>query len=171
MTEYEKQLLDLYCGGEIALEKFQLVFPIELETSSENLFEAVKLISATKDAGRVDRLITLIFTFDDLDIHVEALNNLLVTPHHFFHQAIAKSLQNIASPTTVPFVKQVLEMGFDFLEYTCSESETIGKWLSWVLYRIGTPEAIAVIKEYTESEDEGLAEAMQYRLAKVEASN
>ena len=169
MTEYEKQVLDLYCSNEISLEKFRAVFPIDLEANAVACETAAVVVIATGDANKLDRFVTLLFSFEDLALHVHVLNVLLVTPHHFYHQAVAKALQSIASPTTVPYVKKVLEKGFEFLAYTFSESEVIGKWLSWLLYAIGTPEAISVMREYAESEDEGLAAAMQYRLAKVEA--
>ena len=71
------------------------------------------------------------------------------------------------SPKTVPFVSKVLESNFDFLEYTYSDSDAIAKWFSWLLYSIGTAEAIDLMKEYSNSNEEGIKNEMLYRLKKI----
>jgi hypothetical protein len=68
-------------------------------------------------------------------------------------------------------VRKVLENNFDYLQYTCSESSTIAKWFSWLLYSIGTKEAIELMREYSNSEDEGIANEMRYRLKKMNVQN
>ncbi len=97
----------------------------------------------------------------------DILNKLLLNPNHKSHQYVARLLQTIASPTSVPYVKKVLESGFDYLDYTCSESGVIAKWFSWILASIGTDEAIALMKEYSMSDDEGIRDEMLYRLNKI----
>jgi HEAT repeat protein len=100
--------------------------------------------------------------------NVALLNELLITPGHTQHQLIAKILQDVKSPSTVPFVRKALESNFDYLEYTCSDSEAIAKWFSWLLLSIGTEDAVNLIKEYTQSTDEGIRKEMIYRLSKME---
>ena len=96
------------------------------------------------------------------------LNDPVINPNHRSHQVISKNLQDIApSPTTVPFVRKALETNFDYLEYTGSDSDAIAKWFSWLLYSIGTDEAINLMKEYSNSPHEGIANEMRYRLNKV----
>ena len=102
------------------------------------------------------------------DSTITLLNELLVTPGHEEHQQIAKLLQNIKSPSTIPFVRKALESNFDYLEYTCSDSNAIAKWFSWLLFSIGTEDAINLIKEYTQSTDKGIRKEMIYRLSQIE---
>lgn len=102
--------------------------------------------------------------------NVDILNELLLVQFHHHHQAITKALQDIKSPSSIPFIKKVLESNFDYLEYTCSESDAIAKWFSWALYCIGTQEAIDLMKEYANSEDEGIREEMRYRLNKLDSA-
>ena len=102
------------------------------------------------------------------DSTITLLNELLVSPGHEEHQQVAKLLQNIKSPSTIPFVRKALESNFDYLEYTCSDSNAIAKWFSWLLFSIGTEDAINLIKEYTKSTDKGIRKEMIYRLSKVE---
>lgn len=52
--------------------------------------------------------------FNESDVAV--LNELLITPGHQRHQEIAKLLQDLKSPSTVPFVRKALESNFDYLE-------------------------------------------------------
>lgn len=99
--------------------------------------------------------------------YTELLNELLITPNHYNHQEIAKTLQEIKSPTTIPFVKKALETNFEYLDYTCSDSDVIAKWFSWILYSIGNNDAITLIEEYTNSLDEGISNEMKYRLNKI----
>lgn len=74
------------------------------------------------------------------------------------------------SQTTVPFVRKVLESNFDHLEYSCSETGVIAKWFSWLLFAIGTDEAIELMKEYSSSPDEGIRNEMLNRLKKVDSA-
>ena len=105
----------------------------------------------------------------ELDINI--LNSLLIEPGHHQHQLIAKILQDAKNPSSIPFVRKALETNFDYLGYTCSEPEVIAKWFSWLLFSIGTEEAINLIEEYTKSPNEGISSEMKYRLAKVRSRN
>ena len=101
------------------------------------------------------------------DSTIELLNELLVAKGHRQHQLIAKILQDVKSPSTIPFVRRALESNFDYLEYTCSDSDAIAKWFSWLLFSIGTEDAIDLIRVYTQSTDDGIREEMIYRLNKI----
>jgi hypothetical protein len=119
----------------------------------------------------VETLDTLLYAIESPDSQIVAvLNELLMAPWHRSHQRVAKLLQQTASPTTVPYVKKVLENGFDFLKYTASDSHVIAKWFSWLLFAIGTREAIDLMQEYAASSDGGIAREMKYRLSKVAES-
>lgn len=122
---------------------------------------------ASQDARRLDLAIEPLLEAENPQDYLDILNQLLLIPYHTRHQEVAWSLQQIGSPDTVPFVRQVLESHFDYLEYTCSESGVIAKWFSHLLWKIGTPEAIALIEEYAQSSDEGIQGEMQYRLRRI----
>lgn len=101
------------------------------------------------------------------DPFVRVLQDALVHPHHHRHQRVARELQRAARPSTIPFVRRAIEMGFAHLAYTCSEDDVIGKWLSWILAEIGTDEAVALLRELAEHENPGVASAMRYRLERL----
>jgi len=99
--------------------------------------------------------------------YVDLLNDLLLVPFHYQHQYIAKTIQDLKTPSSVPFIRKVLESKFERIPYTGSDSDSMAKWFSWALYCIGTKEAFEVIKEHANSEDEGIREEMRYRLSKL----
>ncbi len=60
-------------------------------------------------------------------------------------------------------------MGFEHLAYTASEPGVIAKWFSWLLFEIGTEEAISVLRQYTQSQDPAVATEMRYRSSKLKS--
>jgi HEAT repeat protein len=98
---------------------------------------------------------------------VPILNQLLLNNNHKKHQFITKSIQDLKSPTSISFIQKALETNFDYLQYTCSEDAVIAKWFSHALSKIGTEEAIDLIKLYSKSKNEGIKAEMLYRLNKL----
>jgi hypothetical protein len=95
------------------------------------------------------------------------LNQLLVMPGHSAHQEVTFEIQKTRSPSSVPFIRRMLESEFADLAYTCSEPQTIAKWFSHALAKIGTPEALAMIHEFSRSSNTGIAAEMTYRLDRL----
>ena len=100
-------------------------------------------------------------------VKADVLNGLLVMPGHELHQEVTMEIQRLKSLSSVPCIRSVLEGGFDFLAYTSSGDEVIAKWFSHALAKIGTREAIEVIKEFSVADNVGIAEEMSYRLGKL----
>jgi hypothetical protein len=100
---------------------------------------------------------------------INILNELLINPNHRSHQFITKTIQEIKSPSSIPFIRHALKSNFDYLNYTGSDSAAIAKWFSWALYSIGTMDAIELMKEYSNSSDDGIKKEMTYRLSKVKS--
>lgn len=168
MKESDKQLLIELNDGKVTFENFLNQFSVDLQTDNDFIRTEMEAAIQSADAARIQMTIPLIWFSAYIPNFIDLLNELLINPHHKSHQVIAKNLQDIApSPTTVPFVRKALETNFDYLKYTCSESNSIAKWFSWLLYSIGTDEAIKLMKEYSNSTDKGIANEMRYRLTKV----
>lgn len=111
-------------------------------------------------------LLAMADSVENQEVKADVLNNLLVMPGHELHQEVTMKIQILKSPSSVPYIQSILEGGFDFLAYTCSEDEVIAKWFSHALAKIGTPEAIELIKEFAVSGNAGIAKEMNYRLGK-----
>lgn len=166
MTKKQIQILDDYYSSKISKNKFLQKFGKDIEDADfikRELREAIK----SKDEEKIERAINLMWFYKDYEQFIDELNILLLEPNHWTHQMIAKTIQDLKNPKSIPFIRKALESNFDYLEYTCSESNVIAKWFSWALFSIGTNEAINLIEEYTKSDDEGIRNEMIYRLDKV----
>jgi hypothetical protein len=167
MTEQDKQLLAELDYGIITTDTFLKNFSVDIRNDTDFVRTEMQNAIATSDTDEIQMTLNLIWLSGDISKYVDILNELLINPNHRSHQEIAKTLQDYApSPSTVPFVRKVLESNFDYLEYTCSDSDAIAKWFSWLLCSIGTTEAIDLMKEYSNSSDEGIRNEMLYRLKK-----
>ena len=133
------------------IEELRAVMNRALSVSEEEADAAVERVLATEPTADVTPL----------------LNELLVAPGHTSHQLVARALQEVRSPSTIPFVKRAIDGGFGYLDYTCSEPEVLAKWFSWILASIGTPESIDLIRSYSASKEAWLREEMCYRLKRV----
>jgi HEAT repeat protein len=167
MTTKERQLLIDLETREITPADFLQRFPVDVRTNADYVINEIQKAIETKDADEMELVMQLIWFSDDYSKYTNLLNRLLLIPQHRSHQNITKTLQDIKSPTSVPYIRKALESNFDYLEYTFSESDAIAKWFSWALAEIGTPEAIGVIKDFSTSADEGIRNEMQYRLKKI----
>lgn len=124
------------------------------------------------DKGNLEELdiaVSELLQSKDISNHIDLLNELLLVNFHYQHQYIAKTIQDLKTPSSVSFIDKVLESKFKEIPYTGSDSYGMAKWFSWALYDIGTKEAIEVIKEHVNSEDKGIRDEMRYRLKKVES--
>lgn len=169
MTESDKKLLIDLDYGKVSPDSVLKQFSVNLKSDNDFIRNEIESAIQSADTERIQITIPLVWLSADISKFIDLLNELLINPNHRSHQIIAKSLQDDApSPTTVPFVRKALETNFDYLEYTCSDSAAIAKWFSWLLYSIGTDEAINLMKEYSNATDEGIANEMRYRLKKFD---
>ncbi|MFV5191488.1 MULTISPECIES: hypothetical protein [Acinetobacter] len=107
------------------------------------------------------------FKIENLEIRASALNHLLLLDGHDQHQMITKELQGLAHPSSVAIIARILEQDFKRFEYTASDDGVIAKWFSHALADIGTLDAMAVLKRYAQSQNQDIAQEMQYRLRKI----
>ncbi len=119
----------------------------------------------------LDIAVSRLLQTKNISTHIDLLNELLLTTVHHQHQYIARAIQELKTPSSIPFIRKILQSEFEGIPYTGSDSNSMAKWFSWALYCIGTEEAIGVIKENVNSSDEGIREEMQYRLEKINLEN
>lgn len=138
-------------------------------TIKNHILEQMAAAIAAADWDAQEAVFDVACGIDDADLKAEALNGLLAMPGHELHQQVTMEIQQLKSASSVSVIEAVLEGGFDYLQYTCSEDEVIAKWFSHALASIGTPEAIALIRKFAASENAGIASEMQYRLERIGA--
>jgi len=171
MNELERGLLQALYNCELSREEFAKRFPVDFNSDAIYVCRLVKAGIGSGDLEALNLAICLLFTARHQPEYLHLYNCLLVTPHHYHHQEVARELQALKSPSTIPFARQVLESDFAWLAYTCSDSGAIAKWFSHLLWDIGTPEAEALIREYSHADDEGIRREMLYRLQRMQHSD
>jgi HEAT repeat protein len=167
MTPLERKMLTDLRDRKLSPTEFHERFPLEQYYDKKHFATELDDAVARKDEEEIELLILLLWPLWRDHEYIDSLNKLILTPYHKRHQEIARKLQKIKSPTSIPFVRKALASNFDYLAYTCSESDVIAKWFSWILAEIGTKEALDLLEEYSHSTDEGIRSQMLYRLEKI----
>ena len=168
MTDKQKEGLSEHYAGRISIDTLLDIFPVDLRSDESYIATEVRNAIQTNDPDEINQSIHLMWLSNNVIAFKDLLNELLVNPNHTQHQYIAKALQDdVKSPSSIPFIEKALATHFDYLAYTCSDSGVIAKWFSWLLYEIGTPEAIAIMQRHGDDPDEGIGNEMKHRLAKV----
>ena len=164
MDKELRQLLDDHMHDVPRLYQLAGVTPATIQ---RHILDGMAATIAESDWEAQYTLLAMARTVAHPEAKADLLGNLLLMPGHAVHQEVTREMQDLASPSSVACIRAVLEGGFDFLEYTCSEDEVIAKWFSHALSSIGTPEAIDLIREFAASDNAGIAGEMRYRLARL----
>ncbi len=167
MTDTDKQLLAELDYSIISVDTFLKRFSVDITKDKEFVKKEIRAAIEDANPDEIQMTLSLIWLSGNASEYIDILNELLIDPNHISHQRVARELQELASPTTISFVRKALESNFDYLEYTYSDSDALAKWFSWILISIGTTEAIDLMKEYCNSANEGIRNEMLYRLAKI----
>jgi HEAT repeat protein len=138
--------------------------------SDDEIEIKVKQSIKERNLEELDDVVSELLQLENISSHVDLLNELLLINFHRQHQYIAKTIQSLKTPSSVPFIKKVLESKFKEIPYTGSDSYGMAKWFSWALYCIGTKEAVEVLKEHANSKDKGIRDEMRYRLKKLRSA-
>jgi hypothetical protein len=103
------------------------------------------------------------------DLHQQVVENCarLVQKDHYEHEDIIRFLQDAADPYSIPFLRQAVQLKprLGYLDY--DDCGAYYKKCFWALKAIGTAEAIAVIKEFSTSDDSVIRNQALYRLSKI----
>jgi hypothetical protein len=167
MNLKEKKILQQVVHGQISVEDFHTSFPIDVRKNKAFVISEITNALTSKANKDLDLYINLIWLSGNCSDFTLTLNELLLSTQHRHHQFVAKCIQGNRDPSSIPYIDKALAKGFKHLDYTCSEPQVITKWFSWALYSIGTTEAIAIIKKYAASNNEGIKSEMTYRLSKM----
>lgn len=106
------------------------------------------------------------------DLHQQVVEwcDRLVQEDHFEHEAIIRNLQDAGDPYSIPFLRQavLLKPRLQYLDY--DDYGSYYKKCFWALRAIETPEAVAVIREFTTSDVAEARNEALYRLSKIESA-
>lgn len=169
MNQPERNLILDWLNGRKSNEDLLSSFPVNYKDKTNYLMSEVESAIENSETDDIRLLAEFICRLPENDSGlIDVLHKLLLNPNHLSHQYILLKLQKLANPKSVPFIRKALETNFDYIPYTGSDLDAIAKWFSWALASIGTDEAIDLIREYSNSEDEDIRKEMSYRLKRIE---
>ncbi|TXI47401.1 MAG: hypothetical protein E6Q50_14025 [Lysobacter sp.] len=92
---------------------------------------------------------------------------LLLKDDHVMHEDIVRFLQQEKDPYAISYLRQavLLKPHLEYLAY--DDYGSFYKKCFWALRSIDTPEAIAVIQEFSNSDDPVIRKEASYRLARI----
>ena len=126
-----------------------------------SLVEAARL----HDADAVEATLGLMSRFDAFGREdVPLLGELLVVDWHTRHEDIARLLQELADPASVPALRRGAELD---LPYVVDDGRALSRRCLWALSDIRTPEAVVAIDELTLSPKATVRDLAVYHRAKV----
>ena len=165
MTEQEIEILSKYSNYKIHFEDLKPEIKFDklqdLEYVSSYIEEALK----SNNENLTKAACVIYFYFKENKKLEKYLNQLIINPNHWSHQRLVKHLQDdLKYPSSVQYIRKVLESNFDYLQYTYSDDGVIAKWFSHALHSIGTKEAVELMREYSNSANHQIKDEMRYRL-------
>ncbi|MCU4577021.1 hypothetical protein KTJ34_06225 [Acinetobacter courvalinii] len=158
---------DLVLNHDARIDSFWEAVNIADQNKVTYLLEIFERGVQQNETDTLEFVVDVAFKIENLEIRASALNHLLLLDGHDQHQMITKELQGLAHPSSVAIIARILEQDFKRFEYTASDDGVIAKWFSHALADIGTLDAMAVLKRYAQSQNQDIAQEMQYRLRKI----
>lgn len=161
-------IFDFQCRR-ISERELVSALPFPPQEASVRLRSIVDDIIRRKSASDVESILILMDIFEFEDKFPDSLHKLILEPWHYSYENITHMLQDRMDPASIPFIRAAMHNKYAALEYTGGTGQFIGQ-CGHALWSIGTPEAIQVIKELSEtSEDPIIRAEMTYRLRRIEA--
>ena len=129
------------------------------------LQRALEAVLDERNAGDVERLMTLAYKYGLSRSWAQVLCDLLESDWHHSHETIALALQDIRQPSTVACLHRAAERRYAYLDY--DDSAALARKCIWALHDIGTPDAIEALKSLAERSSEPRACYARKRLKQI----
>ena len=152
----------------ISREQFLGIWGATEASFSAEVQTLIQTAITNQDADAFDdaTFLEAYFGYAHVDVHL-----LLTQTWHHQHEDFIGLLQHQKSPASVPALKAAIALKPQLAYLDYDDYGAYYKKCLWALAAIGTPEAIAVIRECVSAEDEQLREEAVYRLHKLEQSD
>ena len=76
----------------------------------------MEIAICARDRDAYDTLLAMACAIENPVIKADTLNRLLVMPGHEHHQRVTMEIQRLKSASSVPFIRAMLERGFESLD-------------------------------------------------------
>ena len=168
MTDEQQEACLQHLVKKISDDELFAVFGCNFRKSPNETVQLLQQAYDDRHANSVEFALGLTFKFHPTADFVPLLCKLVIADFHIKHEDMVGLLQDAADPYSIPFLRQtaLLKPKLTHLDY--DDYGSYYKKCFHALIDIGTPEAIAVIQEFTSSEDAAAREEALYRLSKLQ---
>jgi HEAT repeat protein len=167
MTEPQREACLQFALKRISQGELFVALGRDLSTTPNDTIQLLRQARDARSAYDVDSSLDLLFRFQPTVDYVPLLCELLVDDFHSRHEDIIGALQDAADTYSIPFLRQAILLKPQLAYLSYDNYGSYYKKCFWALKAIGSPEAIAVIREFTNSEDSVAREQAIYRLSKI----
>jgi hypothetical protein len=168
MTEQLRQDILDFELKKITKEELLSRLPFSIENKSIELRRNINEIINSKAVNDVEFGLTLLWLLEEDNEFTDLLHLLTLEPWHNRYEDIIHSLQRRKDPTSVPVIKTAIQQKYEYLE---SYGTGTGQFISqcgYALFSIGTNDAVRVISDLSNSDNELIKREMKYQLKRLE---
>lgn len=168
MTEELKQYIIDFQLGKLPRELLLSKLPNDNQTKSKEIRKIIENIIDSKNSEDLELGITLLWIVEENNEFTDLIHRIILEPWHTRYEDLIHDLQSRKENSSVPIIKKAIQQKFDFLE---SYETGTGQFISqcgYALYSIGTIDAIRVITELSNSDNDMIKREMCYQLKRLE---
>ena len=168
MTASQREACLKFAHGKISEDKLFAAFGKDFRKSPNDTMQIMQQALDDRSSDDVDFALGILFRFWPTADCVPLLCELLVADFHHRHEDIIDTLNSPAEVYSVPFLRQaiLLKPRLAYLAY--DDYGTFYMKCFSALRGIATPEAVAVVREFTTSEDLVARKESLYWLSRIE---
>jgi hypothetical protein len=167
MNESQREACVQFALHNISATELFAVFGRDFSECPSDVIQLLQQAYHDRHAHDVESALILLFHFPPTADYIPLLCELLVADFHNRHEDIIRILQDAADARAVPFLRQaaLLKPSLDYLNY--DDYGGYYRKCFWALAAIGTLDAIAVLQDFTTSEDPSISEQACCRLSEL----
>ena len=168
MTEELRQNIIDFQLGKLSKEVLLHRLQTDSETKLKELRDIIEEVIISKNSEDVELGISLLWLVEKNNEFIDLIHRLILEPWHTKYEDLIHDLQSRKDNSSVPIIKKAIQQKYDFLE---SYETGTGQFISqcgYALFSIGTNDAIKVITDLSNSDNEMIKREMKYQLKRLE---
>ncbi|CAN7609638.1 hypothetical protein [Rhizobium sp. LjRoot254] len=143
--------------------------PLDLNDISSAVRDQLGAAITAKSSDVVEAALGLALLFDvPLSVYFDLSCQLVTEDWHISQEDIIRLLQDAEDARAIPFLRTAIDLKPRLEHLAHDDYGSYYKKCLWALSAIGTPDAIAVIRDCVNSEIAPLREEAEYRLSKIQ---
>lgn len=167
LTEAQRKSVMDYYLGDIDVEEFVTVVGVDPRTDPGSPLRLIREATAARDAEALEAALGVAARHNRIGSdYVDVFCDLLGADWHTRHEDVARWLQELRDPRSVPALYRGARANFAYRDY--DEVRALTRKCLWALTHIGDDSAVSAIEALAEEEDPVIRRLAEHHLAKVQ---